>query len=322
MGKLASRGAEGKNKDHLIGRLRIGDLNKFFTHRYGGSRETYVFPDDDSGLEDLKILIHSYAWSNPLAIPRIIKIRAPWADAEAIISEVDAYPKKWRAATLGTILNYTGAEHRRLRLRTIAPVDITPEERADYSRILANGRRRKKRRLKGMKTRPEYLAANSLSREKPWKVEGISRAEWYRRRTKAETSLAGIKLYCRDSTCLKARGIKQVGRRLLAHPKACIARLVQPPHERPSLLVAWTREALEGGLKPRCRACHRRPVSVDLYCSRCLETGRVNPRPKPPKAVTHRITIHWRDTLQCKPVHAFSKDLPDEPCTASRCRRP
>ena len=194
MRRIASRGAEGKNKDHLIGRLRIGDLNKFFAHRYGGSRETYVFPDDDSGLEDLKLLIHSYAWSNPLAIPRIIKIRAPWADAEAIISEVDAYPKKWRAATLGTILNYTGVEHRRLRLRTIAPVDMTLEERADYSRILANGRRRKKRRLNCMKTRPEYLAANSLSREKPWKVEGISRAEWYRRRTKAETSLAGIKL--------------------------------------------------------------------------------------------------------------------------------
>ena len=194
MSKIALPGGNGKNKNHLIGRLRIGDLNKLFVDRYGGSRATYVFPDDDSGLEDLKILIHSYAWSNPLAIPRIIKIRAPWADAKAILSEVAADPKKWRAATLGKILNYTGPEHRKLRLRTIAPVDMTLEERADYSRILANGRRLKKRRLMGMKTGAEYLAANSLSREKPWKVEGITRAEWYRRRTKAETSLAGIKL--------------------------------------------------------------------------------------------------------------------------------
>jgi hypothetical protein len=169
-------------------------LNKFFDHRYGGTREAYVFPDDDSGLEDLKILIHSYAWSNPLAIRRIIKMRPPWADAEAIISEVDAYPRKWRAATLGKILNFTGVEHRKLRLRTIAPVDMTLEERADYSRILANGRRRKKRRLKGMKTRAEYLAANSLSREKPWEAEGVSRKTWYRRRTRGDTSLAGIKL--------------------------------------------------------------------------------------------------------------------------------
>jgi hypothetical protein len=44
-----------------------------------------------------------------------------------------------------------------------------------------------------MKTRAEY-EANSLSRTQPWKAENISRAEWYRRRTKAETSLAAIKL--------------------------------------------------------------------------------------------------------------------------------
>jgi hypothetical protein len=186
---------------------------------------TYVFPDDDSGLEDLKILIHSYAWSDPLATPRIIEMRAPWADGETIISEVDAYPKKWRAATLGKILNYTGIEHRRLRLRTIAPVDMTLEERADYSRILANGRRLKKRRLKGMKTRAEYLAANSLSREKPWKVEGISRAEWYRRRTKAETSLAGIKLTTAETLPVSKQEVssKWVGV-CSPTPKACITR--------------------------------------------------------------------------------------------------
>ena len=115
MRKIASRGAGRKNKDQMIGRLRIADLNKLFAHRYSGSRATYVFPEDDFGLEDLKILIHSYAWSNPLAIPRIIKIRAPWADAEAILSEVGTYPKKWRAATLGKIFNYTGPEHRKLR---------------------------------------------------------------------------------------------------------------------------------------------------------------------------------------------------------------
>ena len=43
MNRIASRGAKGKNKNHLIGRLRIGDVNKLFVHRYGGSKETYVF---------------------------------------------------------------------------------------------------------------------------------------------------------------------------------------------------------------------------------------------------------------------------------------
>ena len=45
-----------------------------------------------------------------------------------------------------------------------------------------------------MKPRAEYLATNSLSRNKPWEAENISKATWYRRRTKAETSRAGIKL--------------------------------------------------------------------------------------------------------------------------------
>ena len=78
-----------------------------------------------------------------------------------------------------------------------------------------------------MKTRAEYLAANSLSREKPWKIEGISRAEWYRRRTKAETSLAGIKLTtAKTSTCLKSRGTgcRGFATAPLAHPTARITR--------------------------------------------------------------------------------------------------
>ena len=36
MRKLASRGAEGKNKDQIVGKIRIGSLNKLFAYRYGG----------------------------------------------------------------------------------------------------------------------------------------------------------------------------------------------------------------------------------------------------------------------------------------------
>ena len=195
MRKLASRGAGGKNKNYLIGRLRIGDLNKLFAHRYGGPSRPldWQFPEDDAGLEDLKVLIHHYHWTNPLKMPRIIKLRAPWADAEAIICEVESYEKKWRSATLGRELNLAGVEWRKLRPRTIAPVDMSKEERHDYSRILSNGQRRKKRRMEGMRPRKEY-EFKSLSQTKPWVAEGISRATWYRRRTQDETSLAGIKI--------------------------------------------------------------------------------------------------------------------------------
>jgi hypothetical protein len=44
-----------ERRDRAIGTQRIGDLNRLFACRYGGNRESYVFPDDDAGLEDLKI---------------------------------------------------------------------------------------------------------------------------------------------------------------------------------------------------------------------------------------------------------------------------
>jgi hypothetical protein len=173
-----------------IGKQRIGALNKLFAYRYGGTREDYVFPEDDAGIEDLKILIHHYARTNPLAIPRVIQLRAPWADAEAIMNEVEAYPRKWRSGTLGKILNFTGKEWRQLRIRTIAPVDMSSEERRYYSRIIANGRRRLKRARQGVKPRAQYEAA-SLAHDKPWLAAGISRRTWYRRRG---TGVAAIKI--------------------------------------------------------------------------------------------------------------------------------
>jgi hypothetical protein len=71
--ELFRRAIEKRNR--AIGKQRIGDLNNLFTWRYRGNRESYVFPDDDAGLEDLKILLHHYALNNPLAMPRIIARR-------------------------------------------------------------------------------------------------------------------------------------------------------------------------------------------------------------------------------------------------------
>ena len=93
-----------QRKNRAIGAQRIGDLNKLFARHYGGNRESYVFPDDDAGLEDLKILLHHYALNNPLAMSRIIKLRAPWmneAAAVRLLEQIDAFPQKWRANTLG-----------------------------------------------------------------------------------------------------------------------------------------------------------------------------------------------------------------------------
>jgi hypothetical protein len=50
-----------EKRNRAIGTQRIGDLNKLFAYRYRGNREDYIFPEDDAGLEDLKILLHHYA---------------------------------------------------------------------------------------------------------------------------------------------------------------------------------------------------------------------------------------------------------------------
>jgi hypothetical protein len=179
--ELFQRRIERKNR--AIGTQRIGDLNKLFARRYSGNRESYVFPDDDAGLEDLKILLRHYALNNLLAMPRIIKLRAPWmneAAAARLLEQIEAFPQKWRTDTLGRKLNLTGAEWRTLRLGTIAPVDMTKQERVAYSQALARQRKQAKRRATGKKPREEWLA-NSTRRKKPWATLKMSRRTWYRR---------------------------------------------------------------------------------------------------------------------------------------------
>jgi len=164
--ELFRRANEKRNR--AIGAQRIGSLNALFAYRYGGNREDYIFPEDDAGLEDLKILLHHYALNNPLAMPRITKLRAPWMTAGAakrLFEQIEAFPQKWRADTLGRKLNLTGADWRILRLRTIAPVDMTEQERVTFSQALARQRRRVKRRANGQKARAEWLAARQSARK-------------------------------------------------------------------------------------------------------------------------------------------------------------
>ena len=180
--------------DRLIGRLRIGDLNKLFGHRYGGDRITYEFPDDDAGREDLVVLLQHYGFTNPHKMARIVKLRAPWMEIDEVcraLERVNTYPHRWRAETLGRELRVTNAERQLLKLRTIAPFDMTPEERQQDRKVRDRLRKRLKRRtVEGRKPRHEYLAT-SKSRAKPWETAGISRRTWYRRHG---TSVSSIKL--------------------------------------------------------------------------------------------------------------------------------
>jgi hypothetical protein len=186
-----------EGRDRAIGKQRIGDLNRLFSDRYGG-REGYICPDDDAGKEDLYVLLHHYRTNNPLAMPRIIKLRAPWmseAETAHTLEQVEAYPRRWRSETLGRLLNVTGDEWKRLHLRTVAPIDMTRAERRAFFRVQSEERRRRKRRARGMKTRTEWLEENKTNRTKPWEERGISRSSWFRQghHKSRETGMAAIK---------------------------------------------------------------------------------------------------------------------------------
>jgi len=188
MSKRKKRPLTPEQQTRLVGRLRIGDLNRLWGSRYGGGRENYVFPDDDAGIEDLSISLQHYARSNPIKIPKIIALRAPWMGEDEIallLDQITAYPRQWKAESLGCLLRVTTAEWRLLDLRTIAPADMTKQERTQERKLRGRLRKRLRRRAMGKDTRAEYLAANSISRTRPWEAEGISRKTWYKRRKQA-----------------------------------------------------------------------------------------------------------------------------------------
>src|SRR5262249_20513928 len=125
-----------EENDKILGKLRVGELIRLFMCRYGGSREGWQFPQNADAYESLKVLIQHYRRSNPWKMAQIIKIRAPWADVEEILSEVEQNSQGWTAADLGRELGFTGEEWRQMsppRLKTITPYDMSAEERRDYS---------------------------------------------------------------------------------------------------------------------------------------------------------------------------------------------
>jgi hypothetical protein len=130
--------------------VRVGDLTKVFGHRYGGEK-LYQFPDGDDGRDDLRILLDHYANSNPLAMSRVVKARAPWMTADerdALLNEVNHAPRRWTAQALANELNLTIADRDRLGIRTIGAVDVTPLKRKQLSKRRKRDRDRERLRTK------------------------------------------------------------------------------------------------------------------------------------------------------------------------------
>ena len=189
---------------------RKGALTKVFggSLRYGGGG-LYQFADDDAGREDLHILLDHYAYSNPLAIPRVIKARAPWLsepERNSLMEQVGRFPRYWTSPALAEALRLTEAERVALGgVPTIGAIDVTGEQRKESRKERGKERKKAARRAKGAMSREEYLA-EAKSRTKPWEVEGISRRTWERRRRR-DASPSAMNLVNREDTLASPSGM-------------------------------------------------------------------------------------------------------------------
>jgi hypothetical protein len=165
-------------------KLRLGNLRTLFRARYGP-----VLPDDDQGREDIRELLLpiSIGPNAGIKMPKAIELWAPWMDqreAEWLMDDINQTPiwdRRPSNKVLGDRQNVTNVERERLRIWTIAACDMTAEQALEWRKAKNRARMRKRRQLKGIKSRADYLAG-CLSQTKPWIAAGFkNRRTWERR---------------------------------------------------------------------------------------------------------------------------------------------
>jgi hypothetical protein len=179
--KFKGKQRQGRQRRPSIASLRVSELSRLFSARYGE-----VLPDDDAGRDDAVLMVHHLGQLTGDPRPRImgfIELRCPWmpiAEAKALLLEVIDKPRRWRADKLAWRLRLTHADRATLKITTIGSVDKPKSSRWRERQDRARLAKERKRRASGARPRAEYLAA--VTQPKPWKALGISRATWYRRR--------------------------------------------------------------------------------------------------------------------------------------------
>jgi hypothetical protein len=178
------------SKGEILRRLRLGELHRLILSRYGP-----IIPDDDAGREDLEELLLpiSLGLDGKRRMLNAIEVKAPWmatTEAQQIIDRINLTPEHLRKPTarkLGERLRIANDERERLKLKTIAPFDVTAKQLKILRKAKDRERKRRQRRSAGARSRTTYLA-KSISRLKPWEAEGISRRTWYRQQKQRGTS--------------------------------------------------------------------------------------------------------------------------------------
>lgn len=163
-----------------IAALRVNDLRKLFTARYGE-----LFPNDDAGRDDAHVMVHHLGALSGDPRKRItpwLREHCPWtslAEAEKLLVEAITRPQRWRADKLAWRLGLNEADRTALGITTIGAIDLSRADRIKRRKAKHRRLAIARRRAKGAKPRAQYLAT-SISRTRPWLQLGMSRAKWYR----------------------------------------------------------------------------------------------------------------------------------------------
>jgi hypothetical protein len=162
-----------------IAPFRVAELERLYFVRYRGD----LIPDDDDGRDSVLILLNHLAMLGrpDVRIHDWLARRAPWFDDQDMIAKILKRPITWKADTLGKRLNLMHAERTRLKIKTIGAVDCPKDKRTTDRAAKNRLAMQAKRRSNGVIARADFLA-QSLTRLKPWKDEGIGRRQWYRNR--------------------------------------------------------------------------------------------------------------------------------------------
>ena len=182
------------DKWERVRRLRYGHVLKLIRHRYGANG----VPPDDAGRPDLMELVWLASSAPSGADKKVrdgIELYAPWmtdqekADLIEHVAMTPTYEKAKTSQELGNLILLTNAERERLKLYSIRPHDLTPEEFESQSKARKKAARTSQRRRHGVKPRADYLAG-CRNIPKPWLAAGVSRRTWERRCRKVATDMS------------------------------------------------------------------------------------------------------------------------------------
>lgn len=129
--------------------FRMAELFEFFNspYGYGGA----PLPDDDAGRDDIKLLFQVLSTTLDAAqrMVAVSRIWAPWLPPDelaALVADVVAHPRRFKADKIAARLGITAAIRADLKLRTIGAIDKPAEQRAaerkEQQRLLKEQKRR------------------------------------------------------------------------------------------------------------------------------------------------------------------------------------